>query len=198
MKSARAANEFIACRAAVRRILSEFLQVPPGSMTIGRNPCPKCGSEQHGPPAVRRPATDRWISISHTAGIGLLAVSPFPVGVDVEAVREVRVEELVDATATPAERRALFAEPPGTARGMAFLRCWTRKEAVLKATGVGIGSDLSRLESRFWAPGPGDVTTTVTGSPTTWRVDALPVPDGWVAALALPHDAAREIIVRRH
>ncbi|SEQ91048.1 4'-phosphopantetheinyl transferase [Streptomyces radiopugnans] len=198
MKSAAAANEFITCRAAVRRILSEFLQVPTGSITIGRNPCPKCHSRQHGPPAIHRPATDRWISISHTTGLGLLAVSPFPVGVDVEAVRQVRTDELADTTTTPAERHALLAQPPGTARSTAFLRCWTRKEAVLKATGVGIGSDLNQLETRFWAPGPAHITTNATGTPTTWRVDTLPLPHPWIAALALPHHTPHAVTLQHH
>lgn len=199
LKSASAAAEFITCRAAVRRILSEYFHVPTDSITIGRKPCPGCGSEHHGPPALLHPTTHHHISISHTTGLGLLALSPYPVGADTEALRTLPTDDLAPTTTTPAEHQALLTHPPGPARSTAYLHCWTRKEAVLKATGTGLtGHHLNQLETHFWTPGPTHLTTTTNGTPTTWTVDTLPLPPGWTAALALPHHAPRHITTHPH
>ncbi|MFB6559952.1 MULTISPECIES: 4'-phosphopantetheinyl transferase family protein [unclassified Streptomyces] len=137
------------------------------------------------------------LGISHSAGLGMLAVSPSRVGVDLEALRSVPVEEIAGATLTVREHRALHAEPRGLARSRSFLRCWTRKEAVLKAVGTGISTDLTKLESYAWIPGPAQMTTSGPGEPTTWQVTEVPVPDGWVASLALPLHTRGDVTVRQ-
>ncbi|MFD9375467.1 4'-phosphopantetheinyl transferase family protein [Streptomyces sp. NPDC059999] len=197
MKSTQAQVEFITCRAAVRKALSGVFHVPATDISIGRNPCPGCGSAEHGPPALRHPATPWSISLAHTSGLGVLALSPFQVGIDVERIRELDVEQLDAPVLTPAERRAVRAMPEGPSRATAFLRCWTRKEAVLKAVGIGITTDLTALETRSWAPGPAHITLSALGSPTTWRVADVLAPAGWTAALALPRGAERPPSVRR-
>ncbi|WP_330301252.1 4'-phosphopantetheinyl transferase family protein [Streptomyces sp. NBC_00503] len=196
MKSTQARAEFITCRAAVKRVLSGVLDVPAAEVALGRNPCPGCGSAEHGPPAVLLPATPWRISIAHTHGLGMLALSPFRVGIDVEQVRPLDVGQVDAPVLTRAEREAVTAQPEGLARATAFLRCWTRKEAVLKALGIGITIDLTTLESRAWAEGPAQVTTSALGSPSTWRMATVPSPAGWVAALALPAGADRPPSVR--
>ncbi|MFF1650709.1 4'-phosphopantetheinyl transferase family protein [Streptomyces sp. NPDC058240] len=127
----------------------------------------------------------------------MLAVAPFPVGVDTEAVRNIPVEDITGNVLTPRERRAVLAEPEGSARTRLFLRCWTRKEAVLKAVGIGIVADLTTLETRAWAPGPAHVTTDALATPTSWWVTEAAVPDGWAAAVALPADAGRNVTVQQ-
>ncbi|MBW5483253.1 4'-phosphopantetheinyl transferase family protein [Streptomyces bambusae] len=93
------------------------------------------------------PATTWQYSVAHTDGLGMLALSPFRVGIDVEHVRPLDAERFDFLVLTPAERRAVYALPEGDARTLAFLRCWTRKEAVLKAVGVGIAAELTALET---------------------------------------------------
>jgi 4'-phosphopantetheinyl transferase len=197
LKSAEAAAEYVTCRAAARRVLADFFDVPAIEISFGRNPCPGCGSEKHGPPAIVEPETDWRISISHSSGLGMLAVAPHRVGVDAEAVRDVPVDELMDNVLTRKEHDAVLATAEGLGRSRAFLRCWTRKEAVLKAAGIGIVTDLTELETRAWSPGPADVTTGALTAPTTWHVTDTPVPDGWTAAVAIPSDAGRDITVRQ-
>jgi len=126
----------------------------------------------------------------------MLAVAPFPVGVDAEAVRDIPVADLSANVLTPREHRAVVAEPAGPARTRAFLRCWTRKEAVLKAVGIGIVTDLTGLETRSWAAGPAEVTSNALSTPTSWWVADAPVPEGWAAAVALPADASRNVTVQ--
>ncbi|MFF4187557.1 4'-phosphopantetheinyl transferase family protein [Streptomyces sp. NPDC001691] len=197
---AGAAAGFVAGRAASRRILSELLDVPPAEIGLGRRPCPGCGDPLHGPPAVLHPRSPWWISISHTEGCGMLAVARVPVGVDVEVVREFPIEELAPTALTESERGVVLGAE-GDARTRAFLRCWTRKEAVLKAVGVGITTDLSQVETRPEHAGPAVVATGVPGTPASWAVTDLAIPAAWAAALAVPAEpgaALPEVRLHEH
>ncbi|MET9770927.1 4'-phosphopantetheinyl transferase superfamily protein [Streptomyces sp. NPDC006415] len=118
-------------------------------------------------------------------------MAPFPVGVDAEAVRDLPVATLADDVLTGPEQESVRAASEGTGRARAFLRCWTRKEAVLKAVGIGIVTDLTALETRAWAPGPAEVAVTAPAPRTLWHVADVVVPDGWTAALAVPASAHR-------
>lgn len=188
---------YVTCRAAVRRILSGVLEVAPEELEFGRLPCPGCASPEHGPPTVVRPETDRRISITHTTGLGMLAVSPVAVGVDAEGSKNLDVEELARPTLTPDERQYVLSRPPGEERTNAFLRCWTRKEAVLKAVGIGITVELNTLETRPDLEGPVTVAAGVPGGPGEWAVRGIPAPEGWSAALALPAGTPVNLRVRK-
>ncbi|WP_404955533.1 4'-phosphopantetheinyl transferase family protein [Streptomyces sp. 147326] len=124
----------------------------------------------------------------------MLAVSRFPVGVDVEGDRDRCSPELVDKVLSPRERETVLATPDPV-RTRAFLRCWTRKEAVLKAVGVGITTTLSELETHAGVPGPVQVTTDALGSVSAWQVMDVDVPGGWTASVALPVGADRAVTV---
>ncbi|MET9921058.1 4'-phosphopantetheinyl transferase superfamily protein [Streptomyces sp. NPDC006435] len=180
------AAQFAAGRAGARGILSRLLQVSPHDIRFGRATCPECGSHHHGPPVIDHPKTPFRISLSHSEGYCLFAIARVPVGVDVEGVREMDTEELGRIALTPAERRHVRAFPPGRARHRAFLRCWTRKEAVLKAVGTGITGDLTTVETRPDVPGPATVTAGVAGTPGTWTLSDLATPGEWVATVAVP------------
>lgn len=142
------------------------------------------------------PASCR-ISVSHTPGLAMLAVAPFPVGIDTEALRSIPVANITGQVLTPHERRTVLAEPEGPARTAAFLRCWTRKEAVLKAVGIGIVADLTTLETRPEDPGPARVTAGTLAPPTDWWVTEVSVPGGWTASVAYPAVTGRPIAVRQ-
>ena len=67
----------------------------------------------------------------------------------------------------------------------AFYRLWTRKEAVVKGSGVGVATDLRRVEVR-----PDRATALVghrgaEGGPDTWAVRDLPAGPGHRAAVAV-------------
>ncbi|MFG2718593.1 4'-phosphopantetheinyl transferase family protein [Streptomyces sp. NPDC048416] len=196
IKSATGAAQYVTCRAAVRRVLAEVLRVPHGEISLGRKPCPECGSAEHGPPAVLTPDAGRAIhlSLSHTGGLGMLAVSRLPVGVDVEAERDQWSPELADKVLSPRERASVLATP-APARTRAFLRCWTRKEAVLKAVGIGIVTTLSALETHPELTGPVEMTTDALGSLSAWQVMDVKVPEGWTASVALPLGTGQDISV---
>jgi 4'-phosphopantetheinyl transferase len=79
-------------------------------------------------------------NLSHSGDCGLIALSRHRhVGVDLELMDDTPRDrhELAASVFTPQEQQALLATPP-TQHEHAFLTAWTRKEAVLKALGVGL------------------------------------------------------------
>jgi 4'-phosphopantetheinyl transferase len=193
----RPAAQFATSRAAVRRILASLLGVPPESVLIGRAPCPDCAGE-HGPPHIVQPRTPLRISVSHTRGLGCLAVSTGDgVGVDVEFLRP--VDPAVSATAfSRAELDHVNALPPGIGRQTAVQKCWTRKEALLKAIGIGISRDLRAIETN-----PGSDTAVVSGpgtttrAPRSWLLSSFPLGPAHLATVARRPDSG-PLTIHRH
>ena len=70
------------------------------------------------------------------------------VGVDLEVVREVPEADGIAASTFTAEERAAWAAAGGGAAG--FLRVWTRKEALLKALGVGVFGGVTLFGAPLW------------------------------------------------
>ncbi|GAA3367415.1 hypothetical protein GCM10020367_67260 [Streptomyces sannanensis] len=195
--TSRRAAEFVTSRAAVRSILAERLGVPPGHVVLGRRACPGCGGTDHGPPTIVHPDTPLRISVSHTVGRGALALGNRPVGVDVEQHRTVELPQLAWTVLSPGECRWLDELPDDRARLLGFFRCWTRKEAALKAIGVGIVGDLRAWHSH---PDRGDdivMDSAAAGSTTgAWRVRDLNVGPHWSAAVSGPADASGPLHIR--
>jgi 4'-phosphopantetheinyl transferase len=86
-----------------------------------------------------------YANISHTRGWAAVALtSAAEVGVDVEAEHPIPdLGELAAVTLAPGERMALAAAPDPI--GL-FFRLWTRKEAVIKALGTGLGAPLTEID----------------------------------------------------
>jgi len=166
--SARA--QFVATRAALRRLLGGRIGAAPGEVEFRIRPGGK-------PELAGAGADTGWrFNVSHTDGLYLIAVARgFEVGIDVERGWNPDGGELAGLVArhfAPAER-ALW-ESAVAANAMAvFLRIWTRKEAVLKASGVGLSEDLSSVD-----------TVSAGLSLGRWRLVDWPVPAGYAAAVA--------------
>jgi len=155
-------------RAALRTVLGDALGVAPADVPISRR-CAHCGDPVHGKPFV--PGAALACSLTHTGTLALVAWANAPValGVDAERVRpRVHLDRLAARVLGPAEHTRWRALPEAE-RCAAFLRAWTAKEAYVKATGRGIAALL------------GGVPATVPG----WTVGALPLPEGYVGALAV-------------
>jgi len=107
------------------------------------------------PPAHNRDAHGRRVvadreelslSTSHTDGIVAVAIgSHCRAGIDVEAVRERSILRLPDHVLTTRERHQLSCVDDAL-RFTTFLAYWTRKEALLKAAGVGLAVEPSLIE----------------------------------------------------
>jgi 4'-phosphopantetheinyl transferase len=136
-----AARVFRTMRGVLRGILGVMLGLDPGAVPLRLQP-------QGKPVMDLPPGPDRIeFSVAHCEDLGLIAIARGRrVGIDVEPLRPLPdVEELADRVLSPAERTA-WARLPAAARHRAFLRVWTRKEALLKATGTGLSVDPLTVE----------------------------------------------------
>ncbi|HVL55861.1 MAG TPA: 4'-phosphopantetheinyl transferase superfamily protein [Burkholderiaceae bacterium] len=123
---------FIAGRLAVRRLLSARLGMDPRQIVLAAN--------ARGKPYVARPHMGCQFSLSHCDGWALLAVcDDSEIGADLEMLRDVpEWMQLAEHCLSPRELAAL-STVPARERQAAFVTCWTRKEACLKALGTGLG-----------------------------------------------------------
>jgi len=128
---------FITGRVALRSILGDLLDRDPARIVFDLG--------AHGRPSLRD-AAGLEFNMSHSGDVALIAVSAAgALGVDVEVLREVRrVLDLARRYLHPEELRVVEDAAPCD-RGEVFLTCWTRKEAVLKSTGVGLTHDTRTL-----------------------------------------------------
>ena len=172
---------WIAGRASLRWVLGRTLHIAPADVSIARG--------TRGRPALV-PDDGRFdFNVSHTADVALIGIreagsATLRIGVDVErADRDVPAERLARRVLTTDEQAAQAALAPDERRRR-FLRYWTCKEAMSKATGDGLSAPFRhidvvlapRLRLRdgpppYQAPG--------------WQLIAAPVPAGFIATVAL-------------
>lgn len=124
-------DAYIVQHATVRVLAAHYLDRDPARVTFERGP--------HGKPRLCD-AGDLELNLSHCDDVALVAFARgIAVGVDIERVAaDLDVRALGRLVLAPSEA-AIAAERRG------FLRVWCRKEACLKATGVGLLDDLTSV-----------------------------------------------------
>jgi 4'-phosphopantetheinyl transferase len=175
-------ERFIAGRGLLRVILSSYVGLPPGEIIF------TYGS--HGKPELRaqdgRSAIE--FNLAHSAGTAIYALTrDRPVGVDIESFQtEFPVEEVAKNFFSSAELAALQALP-NTLRTEVFFKCWTRKEAFIKALGDGLSCPLRDFDVSL-APGePARLLHVRWGSEeaSRWCMQDIDCVAGCAAAIAL-------------
>lgn len=139
-------HRFLLGAAMSRLVLGEYLGLAPAAVVLQRR-CPRCAGP-HGKVSVAgEGATGVQLSVTHGGGlVGVAFCRGAEVGLDVEPTNEpVRVDELARRVLAATELAALECLPVAQ-RQRAFLRYWTRKEAVVKCVGMGMRTPLRRLE----------------------------------------------------
>jgi 4'-phosphopantetheinyl transferase len=132
-------RRFLTGRALIRGVAAAELGKEPKDIAIDSS-CFDCG-KPHGKPKV----DGLEVSISHSGHWVALAVTDAsPVGVDVEQIRDAEVDGLAGIAFSPAELAAFETVPQADRKG-AFFTYWSRKEAVVKATGKGMSVPMSKL-----------------------------------------------------
>ena len=110
-------------------------------------------------------------------------------GVDVEEVRPMEPE--VADTHFSASERSQLRELQGDAWLAGFYRCWTRKEAILKAEGVGLSHALDSFAVSLLPEEPAELLETRKPFRYPWRLHDLSPSEGTIGAVATAHSNAR-------
>jgi 4'-phosphopantetheinyl transferase len=107
------------------------------------------------------------------------------VGIDVEQQRAGLVDELLPSLAFTAPEKAWITGHDGAARTTAFFEAWSRKEAAIKAWGMGLSLALDRFDVTPTGGGPCVVRPPpgLAVSDRAWTLQDLPAPAGHSAAL---------------
>lgn len=163
-------DRFIQCRAALRRLLAAHLGTSPSTLEIDYG--------KHGKPELRGGSAIQF-NVSHSDKLAVLALSPgHRVGVDIERVRAIaEIDHIAGTRFSDEEIRDLASVAPEQ-RSRTFFRCWTRKEAFIKAIGEGLSSSVS---------GPANHAKGWT------LLDWSPL-EGFAGAVAVENETARLII----
>jgi 4'-phosphopantetheinyl transferase len=170
-------DRFIAARGILRELLGSYVQRAPASLSLE--------TSLRGKPYLcrRTGALDARFNLSHSHGLALFAFClGREVGIDIEkfrpefmrdgiAERYFSVQEREDLQATPTELRA-----------DAFFRCWTRKEAYLKARGDGLHVP---LESFAVSLKPNEPPKLWSADSKKWNLYSIETHTGFVGAVAV-------------
>ena len=128
---------YILAHANMRRILSCYCDYPAEQL--------KFGSDVFGKPYLANPVTDIHFNLSHTEGLCAIAIqSKKPLGIDIERIRPIE-NEVAKMHFSAVELHSLQLLN-GEAWLNGFYRCWTSKEAILKAEGVGLHIPLDSFD----------------------------------------------------
>lgn len=172
-------NRFTGCRSWLRMVLGEYLGLDPATVRFEYG--------QQGKPSVARDqnAIRLQFNLAHSGDFGLLAVAiGRRVGVDLEQIDRLRDQiQIAERYFSPREAQDLRALPVALQRE-GFAACWTRKEAFIKALGLGLSLPLSAFSV---AVNPHELPTLhelpADQQDMGWWVQDLPAPDGYRAAL---------------
>ncbi len=161
---------FVGGRGLIRHIIGQYVQQPLNQIAIDIG-------HRNKPFLPNLPGLH--INLAHAGDWILLAVGRKAVGIDLEYIDDqVDYPFIANTSFSPAEQDAL-ADNPDPRR--LFYALWTRKEALVKATGIGITDAFDQIPA---LPGEHTVSMSVLDDPGAWVVRGFAVNDRHPAALA--------------
>ncbi len=171
-------NHFIACRSILRNILSLYLNVPAGDIKFSYNP--------YGKPSV--PEKKISFNLSNSYGLAIYGITcDKEIGIDIEHIPEdFSWEEIVEQFFSKKEIMELY-KTPCDMRKKAFFNCWTRKEAYIKAKGMGLSIPLDSFDVSL-IPGEPVKLLEVRGKKeekSRWFLKEILINNNYISALAV-------------
>jgi 4'-phosphopantetheinyl transferase len=163
---------FIIARATLRRILSLYLSIPASQIEFAYT--------THNKPYIPLFIdTPLQFNLSHSHDVAICAVTwQYAVGVDIERVKDTYHEGIAKRYFSASEFANLMALPT-VKRVSAFYHLWSRKEALIKATGRGFDIPLHSFSVAIQ-----DIYESVQLEDMKWSLLSLTTYPGYQAALA--------------
>ena len=130
-------NRYVLAHYGMRHVLGRYLKTEPAHLEFSIDP--------NGKPALHGRKLE--FNLSHSGSFALVAVTAHrPIGVDVERMREaISSHSIARQYFSPVEVAELETVP-SEQRELAFFTCWTRKEAFIKAQGLGLSLPLDSFD----------------------------------------------------
>jgi len=185
---ARDRQRHVVAHAMLRLLLGRYAGRPAAAIEFTFGPA--------GKPALRgnEVSSSPQFNLSHSGDIVLVAVTrESAVGIDVEQHSpDVECEALVEHFFSPAEC-AEFRGLRREARRAAFFACWSRKEAYIKATGLGVSAGLDYFDVTVDPALPAQLIADRQQSPTDrrWQMHDLIAGTGYSASIVLDASVAQ-------
>ncbi len=180
-------ESYVAGRGRMREILADYIERRPDELRFDYGTA--------GKPLLEGIVGAPHFNLSHSGNFAALAIADRPVGIDIELVRSI-TDDIAGRFFSPAEVHALR-KLPSSEQEAAFFRCWTRKEAFVKALGTGLNYPLSSFDvSVADEPYPRVLRADaeVTSDVACWRlVNFVPGP-GMAGAISLKADNATSTV----
>lgn len=173
-------QRWIAARGVLRHLLSIYTHSDPLSITLKFN--------DYGKPALAAPRTAQPLhfNISHSHDYALYAFAyQRELGVDIEQMRpNVEFDALAKHSFSPLERATFHALLPEQ-QMLGFYQCWTRKEAYIKARGMGLSLPLELFDVTLRPGEPARLLASREDPQEVqrWQLYALPPVPGYAGAL---------------
>jgi len=175
-------RHFIVARGFLRSVVAQYLGSQPEALRF------EYGA--YGKPALAPGHTLRF-NLSHSNAVALLAVAlDAAIGVDVEHIRaDFATEDIARRYFSRAEVEVFNSLQPEE-RVAAFFRCWTRKEAYIKAIGKGFSQALDAFDVTL-APGTAPALLRAEEDDASrWFLTDVEVGEGYAGALMVERPVA--------
>jgi 4'-phosphopantetheinyl transferase len=174
-------NRYIVSHGVLRKILGRYLHRDPAELTFSVN--------QYGKPALLNPSLE--FNLSHSGDFVLIAVTQGrKIGVDVERIRQGISSHVIAQQYFSKAEVAELQSLPLEQREAAFFICWTRKEAYIKAQGLGLSLPLESFDVSL-TPGHPAILRATRPDPTEstrWSLLSMDVDQNYAGALAVEKD----------
>lgn len=173
---------FIVGRIVLRILLSQYLMINPNHIEFHykSNGKPYLTSKYGG--------DNLFFNLAHSNKLALYSFAcAREVGIDLEYIRSLTNFEQIAARFFSAGENATLQKLTGSQKLEAFFSCWTRKEAYIKAIGVGLSYPINQVDVTL-APGEPARLLNVEGYPEEvdrWSLKAFVPTPGYLAALAV-------------
>ena len=178
-------RHFTVARGYLRTLLGRYLGLAPQEIRFSYT--------EYGKPALGSDLDQQVkFNLAHSGGLALYAFTRIgEIGIDVEHIRpEFTGDDIARRYFSPAEVTSLNQLPPA-ARHQAFFDCWTRKEAFIKAKGLGLSLSLNQFDVTLSPNVPAALLQTHWDETEAarWSLRAIAVGEEYAAAVALEaHD----------